>query len=464
MKLIIWVAIAVVGLVVAVVALVAAFGPGAGGGAGTGVEVWVETVAAADLTETIGAPGKIEPRKNVSISARLSARIVELPFDAGDKVKVDDVLVRLDASELEASVRSREAQRAAQASQLESSRHMLARQRADLKRIAASLKDAERDLERQRQLIASGDIAQSDLDDVQLRRDEVLAQRDSVEAALRAAERDIEVATHRLDAADAEIAQARENLEYTVIRSPIEGVVTVLNAEVGELVVTGTMNNAGTVIMEVADLSRMLMVAEVDEADIGKIELGQRAQVRTPAFEDHVFEGVVESVALSATQQRAAQSTHFMTEISLETDGQRVLGGLTADAEIDVAKHQRVITVPSQAVLARPIEDLPDEAADSPNVDKDKTLALVVYRLIDGKAKVTPVQIGPSDLTHTVIAAGLEEGDDVITGPFKVLDQLKHDKAAHAKEDGDAKEADDEPSAEDEEPGPADRPVSEPVG
>src|SRR4030095_16745159 len=139
----------------------------------------------------------------------------------------------------------------------------------------------------------SKDVSQSTVDQAQSKVDEQTAQLAALERSSTADELGLLVQEHNLDAADAEIARARDGLSYTVITSPIDGVVTRLNAEVGELVVTGTMNNAGTIIMEVADLSQMVLKAKVDETSIADVKGGQKARVRMEAYRDVNFEGTV---------------------------------------------------------------------------------------------------------------------------------------------------------------------------
>jgi HlyD family secretion protein len=246
---------------------------------------------------------------------------------------------------------------------------------------------------------------------------------------LDAAEQNLVVMRHNLEAADARIAEAKEMLSYTIIRSPINGVVTRVNAKVGEMVMTGTMNNPGTVIMEVSDLSRMLVVAQVDEADVGGLEVGQEADVTVQAFPNIKFKGTVSEIALKH-RFSDNRTRYYRTEILLDNDPnvEKLYTGLTADVDIQTRRHTDVIKVPSQAILAREIDGLPVEIRDkSSEIDKGKKFATVVYRYNDGKAKVTPVQAGQSDLTHTIVLSGLKEGDKVVVGPYKVLDNLKHD-------------------------------------
>jgi HlyD family secretion protein len=195
------------------------------------------------------------------------------------------------------------------------------------------------------------------------------------------------------------------------------------------MVMTGTMNNPGTVIMEVSDLSRMLVVAQVDEADVGGLEKGQDATVVVQAFPDIKFKGVVDEIALKH-RLSDNRTKYYRTEILLNNDPNvsKLYTGLTADVDIETRKHADVIKVPSQAVVAREVDGLPTEIRDkSTELDKDKKFAPVVFRYNDGKAVVTPVQTGQADLTHTIILSGLKEGDKIVVGPYKVLDNLKHD-------------------------------------
>jgi multidrug efflux pump subunit AcrA (membrane-fusion protein) len=120
---------------------------------------------------------------------------------------------------------------------------------------------------------------------------------------------------------------------------------------------------------------------------------------------------------------------YFRTEILLENDPNvaKLYTGLTAHVDIETFTHENVLIVPSQAVLGYPVDDLPLAVRDLPEVEKDKTVTTVAYRLVDGKAKVTPVTLGSGNLTHRIITSGLSEADQVVVGPYRVLDKLKHD-------------------------------------
>jgi HlyD family secretion protein len=413
--------------------------------------VHIEKVQQGELVEYVTAPGQVQPKKKVTISAKVSARITELPHKKGETVTAGDpnaqppipasVLVRLDSKDLESQLRSTEAAMAAQAAQVEVEKSRIAAQKATVLGNAATLKQAQQDLERKKGLFESKDISQSTFDLSQCKYDEVKAQYESGQHTLKSAELNLVVMQHTLEAADARVEQAKEALTYTTITSPMDGVVTRVNAEVGEVVIFGTMNNPGTVIMEVADLSKMLLMAQVDEIDIGKIKVGQKASVRVQAFNKQEFKGTVDSIALTnKTSQTGGK--YFEAEILLENNGVQLYSGLTADVDIEAQRHADVLKVPSQAVLGRPIDDLPQDIRDKlPETEKSKTYIPVVFRYADGKTVITPVKTSASDLTHTIILSGLAEGDSIVTGPYKVLESVKHDQKLRDEREAKSKEA-----------------------
>ncbi len=398
--------------------------------------VRIDAARRGDLVEIISAPGTVQPRTKVSISAKVSARITELPHKEGESVTKGDptanppippsLLVKLDSKDLEAALRTVKARYAAQQASVKVDEARVAAQEASIAAARFTLADVERDLKRQQGLLESKDVSQSIVDTAQSKFDEQKSQLESLNQNLVGERANLLVLKFNLEAAESEISKASEDLANTFITSPINGVVIKLNNEVGEIVVVGITNSPGSTIMEVADLNQMLFVAKVDESSITGVKVGQKAIVRIPAYADEVFEGTVDTVALSNTDDKDG-TKYYKAEILLKTSGRRIPSGLTADAEIQTKRHDNAITVPSQAVLGRPADDLPEPMRSTVEVDKSKSLATVVYRLVNGKAVVTPVKVGASNSTHTVIKSGLTEGDQVISGPFKILDTLAHD-------------------------------------
>lgn len=382
-------------------------GPGgAAGGEGFGfslgadekpLEIRSEKAQAGDLVRTISAPGSVEPRTKVQVSAQVLAKVLALPFREGERVRKGDVLVRLDGRDLAAA--------------LESSQASLRGQEANLKGAQADEILSKLEFERVKSLFP---------------RDVTKSQLDTAEANLLRAQSRVLSSQAGIEQARALITRAQKDLENTTITSPIDGLVVKLNAEVGETVVVGTLNNASSIIMEVADLSDMLMKARVDEANIAPVRAGQRGQVLLAAYRDRSIIGTIERVGLKQQVYRDGTS-YFEVEIALNKPADLLLGsGLTASAEIEVETFTDVVKVPSQAVLDRRIDDLPKAVTDSPLVDRAKTVARVVCVVgEDGKVQVRPVKVGASDITSTVILSGISAGERIITGPFRALAELR---------------------------------------
>ncbi len=421
-----------------------------------GEVVRIEEVKRGELTEEIGALCEIEPNEIVQISARVSARIVEMPYDEGNTVTCGDpnanppvpasLLIKLDAKDMESQLRIAQASRDAQEAQIEVEKEKIEGCKSDIAALAASLEQAENDLKRKQGLYETHDISKADYDQVKFKVETLRAQNESAKHTTEAAQRNLVVMKHNLDAADARIAEAQELLSYTTITSPINGVVTRRNAKVGEMVMTGTMNNPGTVIMEVSDLSNILAVAEIDEADVGSLQVGQEAAATILAFGNTVFKGKVKEIALKHRINNTG-TRYYRTEILLDNDPNvaKLYTGLTGHVDIKTRKHEDILKVPSQAVLARQVDELPLEIRDDCNeVDKNKTFVTVVYKFVDGKAVVAPVKMGKSDLMCTIIESGLKEGDKVIVGPYKSLEKLKHDQKVQDEREVEAKKKEEE--------------------
>lgn len=400
-----------------------------------GMPVLMEPISFGDLERTVSAPGSIEPKRLIKISSQVSAKILALPFEEGEQVKKGDVVIRLDPQDLVAA--------------LDSAKAGLAGQQASLGGAEASLINARLSYERLQQLNETGDATKAELD--------------SAEASFLQAQSNREVLIHQIEQAKAQIARAQTDLDNTTISSPIDGVITSLNAEEGETVIVGTTNNPGSIIMEIADLSEMLLKAQVDEANIAPVEIGQDAKIFINAYTDREYEGKVQKIALK--RQVAADGTGtFEVEILMNlSEGETLYSGLSASTDIVVEHFYDAMIVPSQAVVDRRIEELPEEIKEGNElIDFNKTFTRVVYRVVDGKTVATPVRVGPSDLTQTVITEGLSRDDIIVTGPFRVLVDIANDRAVRDQKEEKNKEstaqADAEPAEEDQ---PLDSDVAE---
>jgi HlyD family secretion protein len=380
-----------------------------------GMPVLMEAVSFGDLERTVSAPGSIEPRRLINISSQVSAKVLALPFEEGDRVKQGDVVIRLDPQDLVAA--------------LDSAKAGLAGQEASLGGSEAALINARINYERLQQLNETGDVTKSELD--------------SAEAAFLQAQSSRQVLIHQIEQGRAQIERAQTDLNNTTITSPIDGVITALNTEVGETVIVGTTNNPGSIIMEIADLSNMLLKAQVDEANIAPVEIGQDAKIYINAYSEREYTGKVQKIGLK--RQVGADGTGtFEVEILMNlAEGETLYSGLSASTDIVVEHFYDAMIVPSQAVVDRRIEELPEEIKEGNElIDLNKTFTRVVYRVIDGKTVATPVSVGPSDLTQTVITEGLSKDDMIVSGPFRVLVDLKHDKAVRDQNEKPEEDAD----------------------
>ena len=382
-----------------------------------GLESRSTAVREGSLNESVSAPGFVEPVSKVDISAQISARVMALPLREGDVVHKGDLVVQLDDRNLKAVLASTTARRDGERARLEA-------ERARIEGPKQSLENAKRNLERQRKLFETGDVARQALEDAMVKVQEI-------EAAVVGSQKNIGALESSLAASEAEIERVREEVSYATIRAPIDGTITRLNAEVGELVVVGTMNNAGTVIMTIANLARMRVRAQVAEADIAKVLEGQPAEIFINAFSGRSFHGVVEEVALQRTssgQGSAASATQgsgtFKVDVSLDTEGTRIFSGLAANVDIAIKEHRGML-VPTQAIVERKRDDLPTALSESTVFQGAQRVVAIVFLDENGVAVATPVRLGSSSLTETIVEMGLSTGQSVVVGPYKTLEQLK---------------------------------------
>ncbi len=379
-----------------------------------GTAVRLEAIEYGRLVRTVSAPGRVIPEREVNISARVSAKIMSITVEPGDYLNKDDLLVQLEDRDFQAALDSATARLRGEEARLEGSR--------------ASFINATAEWERQEALFGTNDVSRSSLD--------------AAEAELRRAEANLRAAEQNVDVAKAEVVRNEENLSYTKIFSPLSGYATRVNMKVGEIAL-GTSNNIGSTIMTLADFSEIDVVAEVDESDIAQVKIGQPAGIYINAFEDDVFEGTVELIDLLKSTSRSG-SDIFEVRVKLHAgDDKRVFfAGLTASVDIEVETLEDVLIAPSQAVLDVRIDELPAETRDSEYINQDKTYARVVYVIEDGKAVAKPVDVGTSNIRMTALKGGIEPGQKVIAGPYRVLVDLKNGEAVYdEKLDDDKKDA-----------------------
>jgi HlyD family secretion protein len=403
-----------------------------------GVSVDAEAIKRHKLEAIVSASGKIEPKRSVNISADTMGRVVDLAIEEGQRVKKGQFLLQIDPRNLETRVESSVAGvRAAEA--------QLVQMQVALESAKTALKLAQDTLQRQQELWKQGLTTKENLD----------------RAETEARQREIDVQnqqklidTHRIRTGQerANLANARYDLSKVRIESPIDGIVTRRNIEEGETVVIGTMNNPGTQLLTIADMSIIEAEVEVDETDIPNVQLGQPAKVTIDAIPNKTFTGKVTEIGNSPIQDASSssgqrQATNFKVVVTLDGQIPEVRPGFTCTAEITTATRDNAMGVPIQATTIREVtvdakgnivreQTEPRrrrrssssssggvQAAELKEGESRKELE-GVFVVRDGKAVFTAVQTGIAGEKYFEVLSGLKEGDQVITGPFNSVRTL----------------------------------------
>ncbi len=359
------------------------------------------------ITRTVQAPGEVEAVLEVEISSEIAARIDEMPVAEGDAVQAGQLLCQLNDDEFRALVESGEAG--------------VAGLKAVIRQAEADLEKCQRDWARQERLAQHHATSDAELADYR--------------TALIKAEAAVEMNRQQLAESEAMLRRARENLKKTTIVSPINGVISKVQAKPGEVVITGTMNNPGTVIMAITDLSQMQVRARVDETDVPLVKPGQVVDIFLPSDSQRPIPGRVLRVATAGTKQMGRDVVTFETLVLVESDDPRVKPGMTANVEIEVARKDDVLTVPVQAVVYRKRRDLPEklvEQFDRRQAELGVTQRLskaqhlkVVFCKEEEEARPHLVRTGIADETRVELVEGVAAADTIIVGPYRSLDQLK---------------------------------------
>jgi HlyD family secretion protein len=403
-------AILIAGAVVAVGAIVW-LSLASSGGNGQAVEI--EPVGRRDVIAKVKASGEINPKTKVEIQSKVIGEIVGLPVKEGDTVRAGQVVLRVEPQLYEAAKNQAKAALDQSVVSLESAR--------------AELANAQLDLQRAEHLHAEGIVAQQDLDQARLARD-------TAEVSVRAQQQAIRQARSAYQ-------RAQDDLDRTIIRSPMDGTVTALNVEKGETAVMGTMNFAGSVLMVIGDLSEMIAEVDVAESEIVPLALGQEATVTVDALPDTPMQGHVIEISSSGAKQ--VDVVKFKVKIALDHPDPRLKPGMTAKVEITTATAKGVLAVPQQAVQTRWLDQKGKEVEHREG-DTSQHEVSVVYLLKGGKAERCEVKTGIHDELWVEVTNGLEGGEDVITGPYRTLRSLKSGDAVRAEkqEHGETKSAD----------------------
>ena len=397
-----------------------------------GVTVHTEAVQNRRLEAIVTASGKIRAKRTVNISADTMGRVTDLKVNEGDRVDRGQFLLQIDPRNLRTRVQSSEAS-------VQAARSQIGQLEASIESTRTALKQAEDDFKRQQELWKGGLTTRETLE----RAENELRMR---RADLRSQEQQIRTQQLRLAQEAAGLESARYDLSKVRIESPINGIVTRRNIEEGETVVVGTMNNAGTVLLTIADMSVIEAEVEVDETDIPSVQIGQVAKVTIDAMPGQTFTARVTEIGNSpiqtTTSSAMAQATNFKVVLTVEGEIPEVRPGFTCTGEITTATRDSVLSVPIQAATVREMtvaedgsivrEPAPRERRGGagavqaselqPGQSRKELEGVFVVR--DGKAVFQPVDTGIAGEKYFEVLSGLKEGDAVVTGPFSSVREL----------------------------------------
>lgn len=392
-----------------VVALVLGKSMGWFGKKGNFKEVEIKKVALVDIVETVSATGKIQPEVEVKISSEVSGEILDLPFKEGQQVKKGDLLVRVNPDLIQSAV----------------SRSQATYQniKAGLEQAEATLKQAKADYDRNKLLFEKGVISKADWDRSIASYETAIAGKSS--------------AYYSVQSAAASVNEANDNLSRTEIYAPMSGTISLLNVELGERVV-GTQQMAGTEILRVANLNNMEVEVDVNENDIVKVQIGDSTIVEVDAYLKKEFKGVVTEIANSAAGTLTAdQVTNFRVKVRILEESYQDLmegkpeyfspfrPGMTATVDIITNKRNKIVAVPISSIVIKTDTSSTKKgytklASDDIKPENEEKFECVFVSK-NGEAKLRVVKTGIQDDTNIEVISGLEEGDEIITGPYNVV-------------------------------------------
>jgi HlyD family secretion protein len=402
-----------------------------------GVTVNTEAVRVRDLEALVSASGTIQAKRFVNMSAVQMGRVTRLGVEEGDRVKAGQFLLQIDPMSLRGTVERGEAAVAG-------ARQSMAQSRVGIETARANLKLAQENAKRQRELWTQGLTTRELLDQAE----STLAVR---ETEVRAREAEVARAEQQIRQEAATLDTSRYNLSQVTLTAPFDGIVTRRNIEEGENVVVGTMNNAGTQLLTIADMSIIEAEVEVDETEIPSVKIGQIAKVTIDALPDRTFTGKVTEIGNSPIQltgaaQAGQQATNFKVTVTVDGQIDEARPGFTCSAQITTATRDDVVAVPIQAMAVRelvydqagnivrppreegrrrPRSVEPTASAAELPAGQSRKETEGVFVMRDGRAQFVPVKVGIAGDKYFEVLSGLKAGDQVITGPFNNVRNLR---------------------------------------
>jgi len=415
-------------IIIAVLLILIIFAVGKGS-SGRGIAVSVEEATIGDIIETVSANGKIQPAQDVIISPYISGEVVELYVKEGDEVMAGDVLAKIDPEIYISAYERAEAN-------LNSQQANLANAKARQAQSQATFNNAKVSYERNKSLWEQDVISQSEYDAAN-------ANFEVAKAEVDAAKQTVASAKFSINSAEATLRESGENLNRTTVSAPNSGTVSKLNVEQGERVTGASQFSAGTEIMRIANLQNMEVNVEVNENDIVRVSLYDTCTIEVDAYLNEEFIGVVTEIATSANTigVSAEQVTNFDVKIMILPESYANLipednsgfsplrPGMSATVEIQTEHASNVLVIPIGAVTTRSDTALAKKEAQKEvdEKDKKKDFLEVVFIYEDGFARRREVIIGIQDNLNIEIKEGLEEGEEVVTGPYSLVSKTLRD-------------------------------------
>jgi HlyD family secretion protein len=349
-----------------------------------------------DLAKSVVATGKVEPITKVEVKSKASGIVKKLFVDAGDRVKKGQLLAQLDKEEIQAQVEQSSAALQASEASLKGAEADYERAKVDAEGPDVPL--LKRAYDRAVGMAKEGVVSQSALDDAQKNYELSLNKQNVSKAQLTVLRAKIAQTQAQMARDRANLKQLEEQLSYTDIESPIDGIVLSRDVEMGEAVSSIlVLGSSATLVMTLGDTSEVYVKGKVDESDIGKVYLGQPARIKVESFKDKTFSGKVTKISPMGVEKDNV--TTFEVRVSINNPGGELKAAMTANAEIILEEHKNVLQIPEGAIV----------------YDKDKKASVEVpdTKAKEGKKKVA-VNIGISNGAKTEVLAGLKEGDQVV--------------------------------------------------
>ena len=378
-----------------------------------------------DLLSKVTANGKIQARLKVDLSALVMGQIVNLAVKEGDKVGKGQLLLQIDKAQLAAAAAGSEAS--------------LAAMRNDLAAAKATAEQARFDFERAKQNFDAKILAEADYQ--------------KARSALDTARANLAATEERMRQAGATLAGSRDSLSKTTVTAPIAGIVTALPVKEGEVTVIGTMNNPGTQLLTISDMSEVEAVMMVDETSVPQVKVGQTANLTIDAYPGKKFKGLVTEVGSSPIPKNDpdllslvanSEAINFKVKIRVQDPPPTIRPGFSVTAEIVTGRNEGATAIPIQALVVR---DVPKKDKKAPSSSGRPDTEEGVYLVKNGKLEFQKVETGLAGELMIEVKKGPAVGQEIVTGPFKVLRQVKEgDKVAVDKE-GDKKKGTPGPSA-----------------